>query len=172
MKYTFPKLSLFLSVLLLLTSTSLFVYLYGKVQTKHLAAQEAWSKWQTEAERRSSIQEVEDSIVKTTQLRAELDSHFAQSSNVVPFLDMIEQSGKSVGALTEVTGVELAKDNSGLIVKTDSEGSFEAIYKFLKLLENSPYELEFRILDMRSINAEGGSRWQASFEVKLLSFIK
>ena len=78
------------------------------------------------------------------------------------------------------------------MVKTP--GTFDSLYKFLTLLENSPYELEFvgmdltREGDFTSVAVETPAdgtgaqtivppsikipRWQATFDVRLLSFIQ
>ena len=83
-----------------------------------------------------------------------------------------------MGARTEVVLVDMPKDKGGLVVGINATGSFESLYKFFTLLENSPYELDFLSLNMQS-QITGGelgenqmARWSADFKVKLLSFIQ
>jgi hypothetical protein len=60
-----------------------------------------------------------------------------------------------------------------------ASGTFNVLYRFLALLENSPYELEFIgvnmdngvVLDTVGKNV-AASKWNAIFKVKLLSFIQ
>jgi hypothetical protein len=59
-----------------------------------------------------------------------------------------------------------------------TSGSFEAIYKFLNLLENSPYELDFLSMDMHKmapdvvVKGAQNLKWEAVFKIKLLTFVQ
>ena len=109
--------------------------------------------------------------------RAALETHFAQSSDVVPFLNTIEQLAPSAGAVATVDAVDTGTNNSQLVVELKVSGSFTQIYKFLTLLENSPYELNVLSMDIHtstltqapSKNANP-SAWEALFRIQLLSF--
>lgn len=171
MKYSFPTFPLFLSVLVLVSAIALFILVNREVESLNGQATDTWLKWSTERDRRDNLLSIEAAIARTVEDRNKLTSHFATSSNAVPFLDMIEQSGRKVGAVTEVASVDLPKDNSGLIVRVESTGSFEAIYKFIKLLESSPYQLEFNSFNIRN-SGGGGGQWSAAMEMRLLTFIK
>ena len=91
----------------------------------------------------------------------------------MPFLDLLERLAPQVGADAEVLLVDKAKDGSLLSVDVRVIGNFEAIYKFLTLLENFPYELEIISVDIQKKGGEGveSSKWEGVFKVKLLSFI-
>jgi translation initiation factor IF-2 len=103
---------------------------------------------------------------------------------VVPFLDTLEGLATKVGIKAETASVDIAPDSLSLLVKINTSGSFEAIYKFLTLLENSPYELEFTGFDMQKEDSilatpdlvlnkdikKQNSKWRATFNIKLLSF--
>jgi hypothetical protein len=105
-----------------------------------------------------------------------LYTHFAQSSNVVPFLDTVEDLGQKVDAKVEVISVNVPTDANFLELEVKVSGNFEAIYKFIKLLENSPYEVEIMSFNLAKISPSAISkeplRWSANLELKLLSFIK
>ncbi|KKS24035.1 MAG: hypothetical protein UU82_C0013G0003 [Candidatus Nomurabacteria bacterium GW2011_GWC2_41_8] len=117
-------------------------------------------------------------LQKIADSRILLETHFAKSSDVVPFLDTIEKLALEVGTKAEVNSVDILTDNTGLIVGLKASGSFEAIYKFLTLLENSPYELDFPSIDMHKLAVSGVSdeniqnlKWEATFRIQLLSFV-
>ena len=64
------------------------------------------------------------------------------------------------------------------MVAMEAKGSFPDLYKFLTLLENSPYELE--LIEVKfsretepasSDKTLSASAWNATFKIKLLSFI-
>jgi hypothetical protein len=119
-------------------------------------------------------------LLKTTEPeRILLDSHFIKSSDVVPFLDMFDKLAGAVGAKAEVASVVIAPDNSGLLVTIKATGLFEALDKFLMLLENSSYELDFISMDIQKSDVgvvsdknTPSSQWSAVFGIKLLSFVR
>ena len=134
---------------------------------------------QQETERREGIKLLNSSISKIEKEKSLLESHFAQSSNIVPFLDTIEALGNKVGAKTEVMLVDVPVESKNLNINMKASGSFEEIYKFITLLENSPYELEFISIDVQKQGAIDTSTknnkktdWEADLKMKLLSFIQ
>jgi len=58
------------------------------------------------------------------------------------------------GTVAQIDLVNTLPNNAGLIVGMKVSGSFQAIYKFLTLLENSPYELDFLSMDMHKLTIE------------------
>jgi hypothetical protein len=178
MKDNFPKLPLFLSIILLIFSCALFVFLYTKIKNNNEISQQLSTQWQTEAKLRDDMKTLERSLKAIDKERTLLQTHFAQSSDVVPFLNMIEKLAKSVGATAEVLVVKVLQDAPGLAVEIKALGSFASVYKFLTLLENSPYELEFTSIDMQkpdTLDANGKiktSQWSATLQVKLLTFMQ
>ena len=109
-----------------------------------------------------------------------LQSHFAESSNVVSFLDAIQNLAPSVGATAQIDSVDTGTNNSYFVVELEASGSFESVYKFLTLLENSPYELDFLSMDIHNANETNTPAnikssklptWNANFKIQLLSFV-
>ncbi len=137
-----------------------------------------WEEWHKEAVRRDEMRTLDSSVKLIEKERAELDTHFAKSSDIVPLLNTIESLAPKVGAKAEVTSVDILNYNMGLLVGVKASGTFAGLYKFMTLLENSPYELEF--LSMQ-ISKEGGvtigiknvvsAKWSLFLKIKLLSFI-
>ena len=173
MQYILQKKSLILSVIFLIFSCFVFIFLYKDINSKKEMSQLAQEKWQTEAISRENAKSLINSVKIIEPQKALLETHFVQSSNVVPFLDTIEKITKDVGATAEVVSVDVAKDNPALIVEMNASGSFETIYKLIMLLENSPYNLEFISVNIKDSDTSVGksSQWTATFQIKLLSFI-
>lgn len=174
----FKKIPLFISILALVIACALFFFLYKKTNDDKKTADTMQTEWQTEANRREQISSLQRSVKSIEAERDLLNSHFAQSSDAVPFLDTIEQLASSVGATPEITSVNILKDNSALTVDLKASGSFDSVYKFLLLLENSPYELELDSVDMQNTNAGAlpdgktvSAKWQITLSLKLLSFV-
>jgi len=181
MQNNFKKTPLFLSIALLLFSCAVFFYMNRVINNKVKASEQILGEWQKEASRREEIRSLYRSIKTIEKQKSLIETHFAQGSNIVPFLDTIENLAPKTGAKAEITSVDIAKDNAGLMVGIKASGSFEAVYKFLLLLENSPYELEFISMNMQKIIPQDVSDkskklkvplWDAVFKIKLLSFIQ
>lgn len=174
----FKKAPLIISTILLMFSCFLFFSLYKQTQDNNRAWAQSEMEWQNEANRRNEIKSLDRSLKVIEQERTLLDTHFAKSSDVVPFLDTIEKLASEAGVKAEVVLVDIPKDDSGLVVGINATGHFEGLYKFLTLLENSPYELDFISMNMQKLNIEivsdiktPDSEWSTTFGIKLLSFI-
>ena len=182
MKIKFQKLlpALLTSLLLLAASCFVFLFLYREINNNNKISQLAQMAWQREATYRDEMKSLDLSIKMVEKEKTQLETHFTKSSDIVPFLDTVEGLAPKVGAKAEIVSVDIVKDNPALMVEMKASGSFEAIYRFLRLLENSTYELEFLSLSMQNIRGQDVSRaeakgvkssdWDAYFKMKLLSF--
>jgi len=158
----------FITILLLGIFLYGFIYLFGKMNDHNTKSQLAETEWKKEALRRDKIKTLNNSVQIIEAQKAQIETHFAESSDVVPFLDTVERLAKEAGNKAEVISVNISDDKNGLLVGIQASGSFANLYKFLTLLENSPYELEFMGVDMH----QGiGRDWKATFKIKLLSFV-
>ena len=179
MQFIFQKKSLILSIIFLLFSCFVFLFLIKMINDNRETSKLAEEKWQGEFEQRGNIKSLADSIKETSSEVALLESHFVRSSDVVPFLNTIEKLAKEAKVQAEVSSVNVAADNSSLLIDINSSGSFGAVYKFILLLENSPYDLQFVSASIQNPNKEHlpvdkdnkVPEWTASFQIKLLSFI-
>lgn len=179
MKNNFKKILLIPSVIFLVLPCFVFFLLNVQINSNQKIFEENEASWQKEANRREGIKVLNNSIKKIENDKDLIEAHFAKSSNVVPFLDTLESLGAKSGVKTEVTLVDIPNENNVLMVEMKASGNFEGIYKFLLLLENSPYELEFVSVDVQKQNAgtviskkEIVPIWEANFKMKLLSFVK
>jgi preprotein translocase subunit SecG len=192
MKNNFQKISLILSATLFIFLCFVFVFLYKKTNDNNKKAEMNAITSQTEMNRREEISSLDRSLQQNEKNKTVLDTHFIQSSDVVPFLNAIEKLAPLSGTKVEIDSVSAGTTNPGLIVGLKVSGSFQEIYKFLTLLENSPYEINFLSMDLHtllapetSVNIPSASskntkvskiskspNWEVSFEVQLLSFIQ
>lgn len=180
MKNSLYKISLFSSIALLVFSSAIFFFLFRETNLNKEIIKENEKIWQQEVNRRDEIRSQNSSFKKIEKEKELLETHFAKSSNVVPFLDSIESLGKKVDVSAEVVLVDVPKEGDNLLINMEVLGSFEKIYKYLLLLENSSYELEIISFDVEkndssgggAVKKEGTSVWKAQIKMKLLSFIK
>jgi hypothetical protein len=137
-------------------------------------------EWQQEEKKREEINSLNRSLKMIDVEKNKLATHFVQSSDVVPFLNTIEAMAPKVGVSTEIVYVDTSMDNNELLLGVNVLGKFEGIYKFITLLENSPYEIKFVSmdlnrkdeLDLTKPNNNPSPQWVANLRIKLLSFIK
>ena len=111
----------------------------AKINLNNEKVQRLTMEAETEINRRDEVESLNRSIEIIKQDKALLDTHFAKSSDIVPFLNTIEALAPSVGASAQTASVDIAKDNSGLVVKVDVSGDFKSIYKFLTLYISNPF---------------------------------
>lgn len=147
------------------------MFFYSTIKSKQGISEQKFTEWQVEAARRDEIKSLESSMKKIEEDKVILETHFAESSNPVPFLDTLEKLARSVNAENSVSAVDVAKDGKSLVVGMNASGSFESFYKFLTLLENSAYDMEFLSIDMQKDGASE-NEWSAVIRIKLLTFIQ
>ena len=165
----FKKVPLFLAVIFLAVSILSLYWISTQIDKNEELSKEAQTAWEKEETHRYEIQGLKNLLKDIAKEKAEIDSYFASSKNVVPFLDSMQALARRVGATSEIQSLDSSQGE--FIVVMNAEGSFEALYKLLELLENSPYELEFLTVDFTKQTGEDTSDWQVFFKIKLLSFI-
>ena len=182
MKNSFKKFSktpLFISAVFFLLSCFAFIFLYKNIQDNNRIFEEGEAEWQREASKKGQIESL-DNLLQTVEMeKILLEDHFIQSSDVVPFLDSVEKLAPRTGVRAEVTLVDISPSGTSLSVGVRATGTFESLYKFLTLLENSSYQLEFTAMSMERVGGGAASstnvkvgEWLAVFKIKLLSFVK
>ena len=179
MKNNFQKIPIILSTLIFICLCFAFVFLYKETNSNNQKAGQNMATLQAEVDRLDGITLLDHTLAQNSDNLAMLETHFARSSNVVPFLDSIQQLGPEAGAEVVIDSVGAGANNTGLIVELKASGSFASVYKFLTLLENSPYELNFlstdihRLADLNnSSKSAPNPGWEAIFKIRLLSFVQ
>lgn len=169
MKDIFPKIPLIFAVAIFLLFSGSFYLLYNKITDNNVLAEENTIKHLEQIRKVEEIQMLNRGIKAVETEAALVDTHFGKNADLVPFLDTMENLGTLAGAKAETTSVEVIADGSAVMLGMKAEGSFESLYKYLTLLENSPYRLEF--VSVNFAKMEKGA-WEAEFMIKLISFIK
>lgn len=176
------KIQLFLSVVFFIFFIFFilaFLFIYREVNRNNQKAEQSLVLLKNEVKERDEIKSLNRSIGTIREDRALLETHFAKSSDIVPFLDTIEALAVKAEVKAEVASVDAVKDNAALTVQVNASGNFAGLYKFLTLLENSPYALEFTSINMQreaSLDVVTKKtkelKWQTIFKIRLLSFVQ
>lgn len=180
MKRESTKNRIFLAVGFFILASLIFVFLYRETMDNHKISENSLAEWKKESSKQDETMSLNRSIASVTEKKNLLETHFAKSSDVVPFLDSLENLAKNVGVKAGVSLVDLPEKEDGLIVEMKVAGDFKTVYKFLKLLENSPYQLELTSVNLQNISQDETATkspdkktgWEALLRIKLLSFIK
>lgn len=182
MKNKFKKSFLIIPVALFIFLAVSFCFIFKEIKQNKEIAKQAKISFEEEILRRQETKDFNNFFKSIEEEKKLFETHFVQSSGIVPFLNTIEKMAESVDTKAEVSFLEVAKDNTGLILEMKNAGSFLGVYKFLMLLENSSYELEFLSVEMHPV-LDGGfeesenkipansNNWEAVFKIKLISFV-
>lgn len=163
------------AILFFIVSVVGFYILYRQIGVNQTKRDELVGQWMAEERKREQMKELDVNVNNLGIKKDLLNSHFAIGSDIAPFLDSLEKSASSLGVEAEVISVNENQDKTGLLVGLRTAGSFEEIYKFIMLLENFSYEIDFSLIniDKRTSEKKDGTAtsWEALFRFQLLSFI-
>jgi len=167
--FTQKKQLVFAIIFFIITLPSL-LFFYTNINVQEIASGQKLTEWRVEAARRDEIKFLDSSMKKIEGEKAMLETHFVQISNPVPFLGTLDKLAKSVNTEYTVSSFDASPDGTSLIVVMNATGNFEAFYKFLTLLENVSYDIEFVSIDMKK--ETDTNKWSAAIKIKLLTFVK
>lgn len=109
----------------------------------------------------------------TTDARTRLRSLFIPSDQAVQLIEALEGIGNETGAdvnLSAISADNLDTATSGTVGSVDAhisaEGSWSAVMRSLKLVENLPYPVNVSSVSVVSGGPAAKRIWQVSFEVK------
>lgn len=168
----FPKIPLIVSLLFFTVSFSAFLFLYQQVQKQKTEAETIRLEAQNKETQIENARLLTNFLEETASAQQELERHFVYQDDVVPLLRFIENIGFRVGGQAEVVGVEVTVDGQELFVESVVKGNFDAAYKFITLLENAPYKVEFLSVEMKTIlGDESSGGWRGDIRMKVISFV-
>lgn len=110
---------------------------------------------------------------RTASARALMGQYFINSETVVNLLSDLDQFGAAAGAAVEVT--EVAEDQE-LYLTVAATGSFDAVNRFVSLVERSPYLIEITSLRFsygvptKDGQQADGAAWTVKLELLVKSF--
>lgn len=162
----YPTTYLILTTIFFALSLTAFIFLYKEITHNKVETLEKNNAWQAEEARRAEIRSLESTVKNIEKEKIALESHFVTTVRPVEFLNTLQSRATSVGAKADFSTIDTIKDEGGITVFLRVEGSFDSIYKYIKLLENAPYELEIQSVDISAFD----KNWQAGVKLKLISF--
>lgn len=122
----------------------------------------------------ANIKKLEDLMASLVPEEQKISTAFADSKNLVLFIEKLESAARDAGIKLEISSAELFAADAGAYPKfqLSAEGSFGQNFRFLQLLETLPYQLEITDAIFALRSTEGAdSYWQVHISITLLSFI-
>src|SRR3989338_5198179 len=158
------KIMIFVSILLCILSFVFYTYCIYFINDKNKIIDDLEVYIVSQTKKQSEINSLKNELKKTTDKRESLSSHLVLTSNVVKFLENVESLVKESNTEVKISSVEFTKDKPvKLEVSFKAVGSFESLYKLLRLTENIPFEVEFKRVsfdaDSQDKNILGKRSW-------------
>ena len=170
-KNNFKKIQLCIPLIIFILLALVFWFLYREINNNDMERRTYETQFTSEANRRNEIKALNRSVEAISQDKLLLETHFTKSSDIVRFLNEIENSASRAGTKAEVTNVDIPKEEEVLSIRFKVSGGFEEIYKFIGLLENSPYILDLNYVSMQKSSDTNTAKWEADFRAKVLTFV-
>ena len=128
---------------------------------------------QEESKKTLQIKTLADVVEKSKEDRDELDTYFLKTDGIVEFIEKIESLGSSAGITTDIKGVNVLGEGSGLLdIQLETKGSLRGTLQFLTLLELLPGALSFEKVFITEFGTDKEKTWEGDFIVHVLSFRK
>ena len=189
MQNKFKGILIALAIIFFFVFSISFYFIYKGIKNKEQNTEKILTQLQDENLRRSEIKTIMKSLQLIQNDNELLQAHFAKGSDLVPFLNTIDGLAPKIGGEDEIISVDITPEKNELVLGVRVLGSFESIYRFITLLENSSYEIEFLGVDIQksgnmgtSINGKAVAgiksektgkfyQWEGLLKIKLISFI-
>ncbi len=120
-----------------------------------------------------NINVIEGFLEKTASDRIIISQGFIGNDDLLRFIEDIEKVGNESGIEVNVESASLAAGNSklGPSFRLRAQGNFSQVFKYMLLLENTPYEISFEDISFTSSAGEKGKKnWLGTFVIRLLSY--
>lgn len=100
---------------------------------------------------------------------AAIDGHFVATTDIVSFLEKLQEAASAVGASANVGSVsEGDSPRPHLTIAMTVTGSFDAVMRALGVIEYGPYDIETTQASLTSSsNSNGGATWTASLSLSV-----
>jgi len=143
--------------------------LFFAVRQKNAETSLAHSSVYRQASDENAFTRLEKNIADTEKQRTLLDDHIITSSETLLFIEQIEDLGKKTFANVHVVSLSNPKKaGDPFSLDFTAEGKFENVYRLFSLIEEMPFRLSLKMVNMTA-NAQE-MKWNGSFTVTLDSY--
>ncbi len=152
---------LFIALALLTGSIGVYAFAYYQVVSESKRSAELESQIQMTIESAVKAAETSDTLVALAEDERVIREYYVSLAGIVPFLERIEGTGRSIGSAVQVVSVSDKPGSDGRITLTlRIIGSFEAVLRTLGAIEYGPYDS--RITSLTFDTPATGGAWTAA----------
>ncbi|CAN5714080.1 hypothetical protein BH11PAT2_BH11PAT2_09020 [soil metagenome] len=155
-----------LAIVALIIAFSAYGVWYATVSKKSAEAASLASQIQTKHQDSQRVQEAKDQLQKISAQESLVNGYFVATSDVVPFLESLQSTGKSLGSTVQVVSVSAdpGKPHSHLNLSLSITGPFDSVVRTLGALEYSPYDAAVQNLTLDTPQTGSGkaAQWTAA----------
>jgi hypothetical protein len=161
-----PYSPIIVASIILLASVGAFALEYyvlsnGEVQLTDITKQIKDKKFEIE-----KADQARNALTSLDANEALVKSYVLRKDNIVPFIDLLQSTGKEVGASVQVLSVtdDKSTGHARVVISLTVNGSFDAVMRTMGILENGPYDTELTnlALDSAATSTRGTQLWSAN----------
>ena len=168
------NLVIFLAALSIVAFIGAYLF-FNQIQSKDQYISDINGRIAVEGAQADQLQDLKDIVNTTASSRQELDSAILGSDQFVPFIESIEEIGKSTGvtmtdSLSTVADTASTINTEFLLVDVQMEGSWDQIMKTISLIDTVPYAAITDQLVLNKNTSETAKRpvWDARLELRVM----
>lgn len=164
--------NILIGIIFILTFFVLWFWIYGKFSNSVDSIKEGYTSFYENQRLRDNISEIRSSYQK---IKPDIDSvngYFITNSEEVRFIENIESLAKENKLEVEISAINIDKNpdlaKNGLeylVLKVNTKGSWEGIYKFLNSLEVLPYHISISKFSISKIEDDKKGNLKGFFEI-------
>jgi hypothetical protein len=120
-----------------------------------------------------NLKVLENFLLDTASQREEIASGFIGEGELINFIEDLEDAGNEWGAQVRVESAAFSDGGEAGSVpsfRLQASGSFQSLFRLMRVLENMPYEIDFQDLSLTKSSGDGKDSWTGVFIIKLLSY--
>ncbi len=155
-----------LVIVVLIIAFSAYGIWYTAVSRKSAEASSLAAEIQTKHQDSERIKAAKDELQKISSEESLVNGYFVSTNDVVPFLETLQSTGKSLGSTVEVVSVSAdpGKPHAHLNLSLSITGSFDSVVRTLGAFEYSPYDtsLQSLTLDTPQTGTGKAAQWTAA----------
>lgn len=157
---------LIITILLNLAAAGWYGFLFAEVKAKNENVASLLESIEADTAAGNTLHAKKDLVADTASLREELALRIVSKEGAVPFIELLETAGASVGARVSIESIR-ANELSGSPTAEELElslritGTWASVVRFVGLLELLPYKAEVHQVLISRTESSLGRPWEA-----------
>ena len=158
-----PFTNLLLSLVLVAAASGAYAYWYGVLSSASAEAADLTSRITGKSEDAARIAAAKTTLTMLAPQEESIRNYFIFTDDIVPFLERLEATGKSLGAEVSVVSVSAGTGpgHEHLLIAMKIVGTFDAVFRTLGAIEYGPRDIVMTNLALENVSKET-TEWEAA----------